>query len=76
MSHMEKPWRESARVGKILISAFDYLCMKVRIINNAGGLCIISHCTKKDGSCRADTCSLISVTSEGPLVFCTVVDAN
>ncbi len=46
MSHMEEPRRNAAHVGKILISASDYPCMKVRIINNSGGLCIISHSTK------------------------------
>lgn len=64
-SHMEEPGRNAARVGKILISVSDYPCMKVRIINNSAGLCIISHATKEEGSWRADgdTCSLMSVTS-------------
>lgn len=35
---------------KILISVSDYPCVKVRIINNSGGLCIISHCTR-EGIC-------------------------
>lgn len=63
-SHMEEPRRIAAHVGKILISASDYPCMEVRIINNSGGFCIISHCTKEEGSCGVDTCSLMSVTSE------------
>lgn len=46
-SHMEEPRRNAARVGEILISASDYPCMKVRIINNSGGLCIILHSTKE-----------------------------
>lgn len=50
-SHMEESRRNAAHVGKILISASDYPWMKVRIINNSGGLCIISHCTKEEGRC-------------------------
>lgn len=63
-SHMEGPGRNAAHVGKILISASDYPCMKVRIINNSGDSCIISHSTK--GSLRVDwsTCGLVSVTSK------------
>lgn len=49
-SHMEEPGRNAARVGKILISASDYPCMKVRVINNSGGLCIISHSTEEGWS--------------------------
>ena len=49
-SHMEEPGRNAARVGKILISASDYPCMKVRVINNSGGLCIISHSTEEEWS--------------------------
>lgn len=49
-SHMEEPRRNAAHVGKILISACDYSCMKVRIINNSGGLCTISHSSKEEGS--------------------------
>lgn len=52
-SHMEEPRRKAALVGKkILISARDYERLKVRIINNSGGSCIISHCANKDGKCR------------------------
>lgn len=53
-SHMEEPGRNAAHVGKILISASDYPCMKVRIINNSGGLCTISHSAKEEGSCRVN----------------------
>lgn len=53
-SHMEEPRRNIAHAGgkkkKILISAADYPCVKVRIINNSGGLCIISHCTRESVS--------------------------
>lgn len=53
-SHMEEPGRNAARVGKILISASDYPCMKVRVINNSGGLCIISHSTEEGWKLRAE----------------------
>lgn len=55
-SHMEEPRRNAAHLGGggrrwrrgILISASDYPCVKVRIINNSRGLCIISHCAKEE----------------------------
>lgn len=50
-SHMEEPRRNAAHLGgggEILISAFDYSRMKVRVINNSAALCIISQCTKEE----------------------------
>lgn len=50
--------------GKILISAFDYSRMKVRVINNSGALCIIPHCTK-DELCSSDTQFTVTVSITG-----------
>lgn len=68
---------------KILISASDYPCSQVRIINNSGGPCIISHCAKEEGSCSVDgdtctanVCGLPKTSEGGRLPVVSVVAAH